>query len=303
MHRIEKNYNIFDGYAFYAPGVGGMFALLGWLFVGMLLGIVVETVMQFFSPEFALRYGMLITYPLQFMPPMIWASSKSRQNALSSAPMPLNQSNFGNYNGWLLGGLALVGMVALSFIIDIISYGIYRLTLMSELMTSFYNLIMNLMKDLTGGPLWASLLSVSIMAPLFEEWLCRGEILRGLLRRGMRPFWAIIISALFFAVIHGNPWQAVPALLIGCLMGYIYYKTGSLWLTMLIHFVNNTIAVIISNIDSLKDIEYWYNVIPAGPYWTYFAASAVILAAVILVFSRIPNLPTSTSSNAEGTNP
>ena len=92
-------------------------------------------------------------------------------------------------------------------------------------------------------------------------------------------------------------------MLLGCLFGYVYYKTGSLWLTMIMHCANNTLAVIISNIDSFKNVDYWYEVIPTAPYWIYFAASVVILAASVLIFSKIPNLPTSTSSKPEGTNP
>lgn len=303
MRKIDKNYNLFDGYAFYAPGMGGMFALLGWLLLGMLMGAAVTSIISLISPAFALTYGILISYPLQFMPVMIWASSKSRRAALDTEPLPLNRSNFGNNSFAALIVVVVIATVAMGFIMDIIGYGIYKLTQLSEFMTQFYESIMAVMKSMTGGPVWVSLLSVSIMAPLFEEWLCRGEVLRGLLKKGMHPAWAILISALFFAVIHGNPWQAVPAMLLGCLFGYVYYKTGSLWLTMIMHCANNTLAVIISNIDSFKNVDYWYEVIPTAPYWIYFSASVVILAASVLIFSKIPNLPTSTSSKPEGTNP
>ena len=140
-----------------------------------------------------------------------------------------------------------------------------------------------------------NLLCVSIFAPIFEEWLCRGMVLRGLLNakredgsRVSSPFWAIVISSLFFAAIHGNPWQAIPAFTMGCLMGYVYYRTGSLKLTMLMHCVNNTFAVICSHIDSLSEMENWTDVLPGNPYWILFAVCVLLIALVVLEFSKIP---------------
>ena len=143
----------------------------------------------------------------------------------------------------------------------------------------------SLMESMTTGNLWVNFLLVSIMAPLFEEWLCRGMVLRGLLNSGgMRPFWAIVISAAFFALIHMNPWQAIPAFLLGCLFGYVYYRTGSLKLTMLMHFTNNTIALVCANI--WPEAETWTDII-GSLYWICFALALIVLALVVPAFRRI----------------
>ena len=154
-------------------------------------------------------------------------------------------------------------------------------------MARFYDMISEAMKSMTGGPVWASILLVGIMAPVFEEWLCRGEVLRGLLRK-VKPVWAIVISALFFAAIHGNPWQALNAFLIGCVLGYVYYKTGSLILTMIIHATNNTGAVVLANIDSLKDVDYFIDIMDKTTYGIFILISLVIVAAALMVFKGIP---------------
>ena len=104
----------------------------------------------------------------------------------------------------------------------------------------------------------------------------------------MKPVWAIVISALFFAFIHLNPWQAVPAFLLGCLFGYVYYKTGSLKLTMLMHFTNNTFALVISNISAFEEAESWMDVLPGTAYWIVFFALILLLVLVIRAFTRIP---------------
>lgn len=83
-----------------------------------------------------------------------------------------------------------------------------------------------------------------ILAPLFEEIIFRGIIQKGLINKGMKPVWAIVISALIFSIAHGNPWQSIAAAFSGCVLGYVYYKTNSIQCSMLMHFVNNFIAVL-----------------------------------------------------------
>ena len=78
-----------------------------------------------------------------------------------------------------------------------------------------------------------------IIAPLTEEVIFRGLILRGLLGR-WKPWTAITVSAALFALMHFNPAQTPVALGLGLLLGWIYVRTRSLGLCMLGHAVNNS---------------------------------------------------------------
>jgi len=80
---------------------------------------------------------------------------------------------------------------------------------------------------------------IAFMAPIFEELLFRGIILRGLLNNGTNPTLAIIFTAVLFGVVHLNPWQFIGATLLGSFMGWVFYKTKSLLNTILLHFFNN----------------------------------------------------------------
>jgi len=82
---------------------------------------------------------------------------------------------------------------------------------------------------------------VAIVAPICEEILFRGMILRGLLA-GYKPAKAIMISALIFGMVHLNGPQFVNAFLIGLFLGYLYYKTNSLILCISVHVCNNAIS-------------------------------------------------------------
>lgn len=87
-------------------------------------------------------------------------------------------------------------------------------------------------------------LALGILAPLAEEMVFRGAILRTLLNYfNGRMYWVpIIVSALLFGVVHGNMAQLLNAFLIGILLGWMYYRTESIVPGIVLHWVNNTVA-------------------------------------------------------------
>ena len=103
----------------------------------------------------------------------------------------------------------------------------------------------------------------------------------------LTPFNAIMVSAAFFAVLHMNPWQAIPAFLLGLLFGYVYYKTGSLKLTMLMHCVNNTFAALMTRIPSLADAETFMDVMSPWAYVCIFIASLAIVGSTLIILRGI----------------
>ncbi len=86
-----------------------------------------------------------------------------------------------------------------------------------------------------------SFIAIGIAPAILEEVLFRGIVLKGMLKN-YSPTKAILWSSFFFAIFHLNPWQAVPAFLIGIFIGWIYYRTRSLLPGMLLHGINNSIA-------------------------------------------------------------
>ena len=97
---------------------------------------------------------------------------------------------------------------------------------------------------LFGNPL--GILSICLIGPLAEEAIFRGAIERRLLETNWSPWFAIVASALLFAVAHGNYAQGTTAFIMGCFMGWVYYRTRSIWPTFIMHAFNNTTAVVIA---------------------------------------------------------
>ena len=108
----------------------------------------------------------------------------------------------------------------------------------------YYEYFSKLMEQMTNDHATLIVLAV-IMAPIFEEIVFRGIIQKGLMNKGLKPWKAIGISALIFGLVHGNPWQFVGAVLLGSVLGLVYYKTKSLLLSMLLHAFNNLISSIL----------------------------------------------------------
>ena len=224
--KVEKNYDLFSGCAWYTPGVAGVFAILAWFLVGMIIGGLVNLGLLLFLPGFPLYYSMLIVYPVQFLPVLMYVRLKSMRNSTFDRGYALDSNHFGSKGGALTALLMAFGTVALAMMLE---------PLMSVLPDMDENLVRTL-ETLLDGPLWVSLLSMSVLAPVLEEWMCRGVVLRGLLnysrkgepgedgsRRGMNPALAIAISAIFFATIHGNLWQpriGIPPLYLGFVSNY-----------------------------------------------------------------------------------
>lgn len=106
-------------------------------------------------------------------------------------------------------------------------------------------------------------LAIGLLAPLSEEIVLRGAVLRSLLSKPLFAnrserfnIWtAISISALFFALIHFNPAQMPHAFVIGLLLGWMYWRTGSILPGVAYHWANNSIAYIIYNIYPDPDMK------------------------------------------------
>lgn len=91
----------------------------------------------------------------------------------------------------------------------------------------------------------ACILRLCVVGPLVEEVVFRDGVLRQLVRWGLHPLWAVVMSSALFAMVHGNPQQAIPAFVLGMALGMLFARTGDLRLCLPAHIFNNTLAVIL----------------------------------------------------------
>ncbi len=87
---------------------------------------------------------------------------------------------------------------------------------------------------------------VALLAPLVEEMVFRGAVLRSLLSCHPERRWLmIVLSSLLFALAHLNPGQMPHAFVIGLLLGWMYSRTGSIVPGVVFHWANNTAAYLL----------------------------------------------------------
>lgn len=126
------------------------------------------------------------------------------------------------------------------------------------------------------------LLSIVILAALpaiFEELVFRGILLNSL-RNGVGDTSALFLSAFLFAIMHGNIQQFFYPFVLGLVLGWIAMRTGSTFSSMLVHFLNNTITIIINyfTVRNELDMSISYN------SWQWVLAVALLLVAAALIY-------------------
>lgn len=89
-------------------------------------------------------------------------------------------------------------------------------------------------------------LACCIIGPIAEELIFRGAMCGGMLRRGVKPWAAILVSAAIFGLIHMNPAQIPAAFCLGILFGIVYYRTHSIIPACLLHIFNNSFATVLT---------------------------------------------------------
>lgn len=95
-------------------------------------------------------------------------------------------------------------------------------------------------------------IAVGLLAPLAEEIVFRGAIQKAAITyfekkmsKAKGNIVAVVFTALLFAAVHGNPAQMPHAFLVGLLLGWMCYRSGSIVPGVVLHWVNNSVAFII----------------------------------------------------------
>lgn len=84
---------------------------------------------------------------------------------------------------------------------------------------------------------------VAVVPSIAEEYLFRGLIQKSF-NRVMNPLLSALLSGTIFGLFHFNPFETVPLIAVGCYLGFLRYRSNSIALPILVHFLNNFLAVI-----------------------------------------------------------
>jgi len=123
-------------------------------------------------------------------------------------------------------------------------------------------------------------------------------IFRGFLQQHLERIWkditkAVLVTALFFAVIHFNLWWTIQIYFLGILLGYLAWRTNSVFPSIILHSINNTMAMVSANWG--YNFESWYS-------WNGHVNPFILLIAFGLIFigyTRFESAVTASSTQVD----
>ena len=137
-----------------------------------------------------------------------------------------------------------------------------------------------LQEILTSSDVWMTMLPTVIVAPFGEEFIFRRLIIDRTRRYGELP--AILLSAAMFAAFHMNLYQIFYAFLVGCVLGYVYIKTGRLRYSIAMHAIINFMG----GVYPMLMLQGMMPFVSGGENMTYVQILVALLSAlgVILLY-------------------
>ena len=149
------------------------------------------------------------------------------------------------------------------------------------------------------GDFFTMLAVTAVLPAVFEEFTHRGILLTGLEYRGSERT-AILLSAVFFGLMHTNPSQMIFATFGGIVFAYVVIKTDSILPAMCAHFANNAISVLLDWSSQTRNaLGVWYQKMSGTSVWQValtFAVLALSLFGVVKLMqyaARKTNKPVS----------
>ena len=122
---------------------------------------------------------------------------------------------------------------------------------------------------------WISTITICLLPAIVEEIFFRACVQTTLLRMmKSNPVMAIIITAVVFSALHGQLSGLIPRVYLGLILGLVFYFSGSLWLSILLHFINNFLSVLLMfmyhrgviawDVSSIGNIPLWMALLSMG---------------------------------------
>lgn len=138
---------------------------------------------------------------------------------------------------------------------------------------------------------------VALVPAICEEFFFRGVLLQYTRFVFDNQWVAIVVSAIVFSGFHGQFYGFIPRFALGVLLGYLFLNSGSIFVPILAHFVNNALAVLAVYFEKdLAAFEIFSSDYQFAWYWGMLSIAATVGIAILLRNSFISSLYTKVSS-------
>ena len=131
--------------------------------------------------------------------------------------------------------------------------------------------------------LLVNLLVIALIPAIGEELTFRGMLQQALHRGCKNAHVAVFLSAFIFSFIHFQFYGFLPRMFLGLILGYLFYYSGSLWTSILMHFVNNGAAVVVAYFQYKNGIDVDVDNFGAtDSVWVLLASLIVTVGSIVL---------------------
>lgn len=121
-----------------------------------------------------------------------------------------------------------------------------------------------------------------------EEMLFRGVFQNIFIRWTRNIHWGIIITAFLFSAMHMQFFTFLPRLAIGVLLGYLFVWTGSIWVPIVVHFVNNAMAIAIASFSGEAFNQSFYETVGTNSEtWGYAMVSLMGVSVLLFLLLQL----------------
>jgi len=150
------------------------------------------------------------------------------------------------------------------------------------------------------GGLLGNLVIVAVLPAIGEELLFRGVLQKLIQKMTGSSHWGIWITAILFSALHLQFFGFLPRMLLGALFGYLLEWTGTLWLPMIAHFINNAAGVIIFFVtgEGLEPDKAGSSLFNSSTF--YYAVVSSVLVWLLLRYIYTKREENKTASNPPG---
>ncbi|MBO4695036.1 MAG: CPBP family intramembrane metalloprotease [Clostridia bacterium] len=130
--------------------------------------------------------------------------------------------------------------------------------------------------DFTPGVFVLSMIIMAIIPAFGEEFFMRGTVYNGVATRG--GWFGVAMTALLFMLMHGNPYQTLFQFFFGVVLVLVFIISDSIWPSIILHFLNNFISILVTAyIPQIDNINF-------GNMWPLYDILISIGGIIVLVF-------------------
>jgi hypothetical protein len=141
----------------------------------------------------------------------------------------------------------------------------------------------------TVGGLAFNIFMIAFLPAIGEELLFRGVIQRIFTNWTRNYHWGIWISALLFSALHLQFYGFIPRMFLGVLFGYLLVLSGSMWLPIIAHFINNAVAVVAMYMIDKELLSPEIEEIGSTADSYYMAVISIVLIVVFMLMIKRQN--------------